>query len=115
VAPGSHSPTGETNAVEKTAVTEVKTKKVTFDTALPRGTCATFTHEGQRWIAYPQDKAIAVATVVDRMLGCVDRVRDDLVRWMNAHPEDAAQLVPLLARTSRAKEFAREKVQAWTM
>ena len=96
-------------------MTEVKTKKVTFDTSLPRGTCATFTHEGQRWIAYPQDKATAVATVVDRMLGALDGVRDDLLRWINTHPEDASRVVTIMARTNRAKALAREKVQAWTM
>jgi hypothetical protein len=96
-------------------VTEVKTKKVTFDTSLPRGTCATFTHEGTRWIAYPQDKATAVAVALDRTLGALNGVHDDLVRWVNNHPEDAAALMPIVARTTRVQALAREKARAWTM
>ena len=96
-------------------MSEVKTKKVTFDTSLPRGTCATFTHEGQRWIAYPQDKSTAVGVVLDRTLGTLNQVRDDLLRWINTHPADAAQMVAIVARTNRAQALAREKVQAWTL
>lgn len=96
-------------------MTEVKTKKVTFDTSLPRGTCATFTHEGTRWFAYPQDKVTAIGVVHTRILGAVNQVRDDLLRWINAHPEDAAHIAAIVARTDQAKALAREKVQAWTM
>lgn len=95
-------------------MTEVR-KKVTFDTALPRGTCATFTHEGQRWIAYPQDKNQALGVAIDRMLGVLDRVRDDLLVLINTHPEVAAQVATIVVRTNRAKQLAQEKAQAWTM
>jgi hypothetical protein len=96
-------------------MSEVKTKKVTFDTSLPRGTCATFTHDGERWIAYPQHKAAAVGAVIDRMVGTLDRVHDDLVRWINMRPEDAALIVPMMSRTVTTRELAREKVRAWTI
>lgn len=95
-------------------MTEVRTKKVTFDTRLPRGTCATFSHEGQRWVAYPQGKSRAVAAVTDRMLGVINAIHDDLLRWVNTHPEDAARVMPIMARTLRVQELAKEKVQAWT-
>ena len=93
---------------------EVRTKKVTFSTGLPRGTCATFTHEGERWIAYPQEKSRAVAAVVDQLLTSISMIHDDLLRWVNTHPEDAKRAMQMVARTLRAKELAKEKVQAWT-
>lgn len=96
-------------------MSEVKTKKVTFDTSLPRGTCAAFTHEGERWIAYPVDKTMAISVVTNRMLGALNAVHDDLVRWVNDKPEDAARVMPIVARTLRAKELAEEKVRAWTL
>lgn len=96
-------------------MTEVKAKKVTFDAALPRGTCATFTHEGQRWIAYPQAKVVAIGTVIDRMLGTIDRLGEGLVQWINTHPEDAVQVMRLMTKSNSAKELAMEKVQTWTM
>lgn len=96
-------------------MTEIRTKKVTFDTLLPRGTCATFTHEGQHWIAYPQGKVDALRVVVDSLLGCIERVREDLLRWINDRPEDATRMIMTVARTNRAEALAREKARAWTM
>lgn len=96
-------------------MTEIKTKKVTFDASLPRGTCATFTHEGQHWIAYPQDKVDALRVVVDSLLGCINLVREDLLRWINDRPEDATRMIATVARTNRVEALVREKAQAWTM
>lgn len=93
---------------------EVKSKKVTFEVGPPLGTRAIFTHEGERWIAYPQVKSNMVAAVIDRLVGTVAAVHDDLVRWINRHPEDAADIARIMARTAAAQELAREKVQAWT-
>lgn len=93
---------------------EVKSKKVTFEVGLPLGTRATFTHEGERWIAYPQVKSNAVAAVIERLIGTITAVHDDLVRWINRHPEDAADVARIMVRTSAAQELAREKIQAWT-
>lgn len=98
----------------KQEVSNAAMRKVTFDTSLPRGACATFTHEGELWFAYPQEKITAVAAVLDRTIGCLDRVHDDLVRWINERPEDAAKIVAIMARTIRAKELARDKARAWT-
>jgi len=99
--------------------TEKKRREVTFDTGLPRGTCATFTHEGERWIAYPQSKMLAILTVNDRLLGVLGGIHADLIRWMNAHPEDAARVVRILTRVNRIQELydelATEKVRAATM
>ena len=94
---------------------EVKTKKVTFaQYSLPLGTRATFTHEGVDWIAYPQPKVNAVAAVIEKLIGSIDRVQEDLVRWMNRRPADAAEIVQIMGRTVSAQELAREKVAAWT-
>lgn len=94
----------------------VKTRKVTFSTGLPRGACATFTHEGERWIAYPQSKVQAVAATIDRLIGTLDGIARESVRWINNHPEDAAWMAErILSRTNAAREIAREKAAAWTM
>ena len=94
---------------------EVKSKKVTFHSGLPRGTCATFTHEGQRWIAYPQPKVQAVSVALDNAIGTLDGVGRELLRWINEKPADAARIVAILARVNRRHELALEKVTAWTM
>lgn len=61
------------------AMNEIKTKKVTFSAGLPRGACATFTHEGQLWFAYPKDKVQGLGAVMDRMLGTISRLHNGLV------------------------------------
>ncbi|AER47443.1 hypothetical protein CL96_gp017 [Mycobacterium phage Firecracker] len=101
-------------ADKSNAQVEVKSKKVTFDTSLPRGTCATFMHEGERWIAYPQSKVSGVSVAMEHMLATIERIRDDAVRWMNAHPESAIQAARVVERTNRLDELAAEKVKAWT-
>lgn len=94
---------------------EVKTKKVTFTTGtLPLGTQATFTHEGEKWIAYPQPKVRSIAALQHKLIGTIDRVHDDLVRWINRRPADAAEVAQVLARTGSAQELAKERAQAWT-
>ena len=49
--------------------TQTFTRKVTFDDGLPLGLRATFTHEGERWIAYPAEKYWMIAHVLDRLIG----------------------------------------------
>ena len=92
-----------------------KMKKLMFSDGLPRGTCATFTHEGQRWMAYPQDKVSALGSVIDRLVGALNGVRRDLIWWINAHPEDAAWVVEMLGRVEDHHEIAKQKAEAWTM
>lgn len=92
----------------------IKTKKVTFDTGLPRGACATFTHEGQRWFAYPQDKIQGLGVVMDRLVGTVNRLHTGLVDWINRHPEDANQVALLLGSVATAQQLALAKAEAWT-
>lgn len=93
---------------------EIKTKKVTFTTGLPRGACATFSHDGQRWFAYPQDKIQGLGVVMDRMVGTVNRLHGGLIDWINRHPEDATRVALLLSRVATAEQLARDKAQAWT-
>lgn len=97
------------------SLTEEKMRKVTFSDGLPRGTCATFTHDGELWFAYPQQKARAMTAATDLLLGTVMALHEDLLTWVNTHPEDAARAMQMMARTLRAQELAREKIQAWTM
>jgi hypothetical protein len=93
---------------------ETKMKKVTFSTGLPRGACATFMHDGQRWCAYPQDKIQGLGVVMDRMVGTVGRLRDGLIDWINRHPEDAATVARLLGSVATTQQLALAKAEAWT-
>jgi len=93
---------------------ETKMKKVTFGTGLPRGACATFTHEGQLWFAYPKDKIQGLGVVTDRMVGTIDRLREGLIDWINRHPEDANRVVLLLDSVATTQQLALAKAEAWT-
>ena len=95
-------------------MSETKTKKVKFSTGLPNGACATFTHEGQRWFAYPQPKIQALGVAMSRTIGTVSRLREGLIDWINAHPEDAAKVARLLGSVATAQQLALEKAEAWT-
>ena len=93
---------------------QTKMKKVTFGTGLPRGACATFTHEGELWFAYPKDKIQGLAVVVDRLVGTVSRLREGLIDWINRHPEDANRVSLLLASVATTQQLALAKAEAWT-
>lgn len=93
---------------------EIKTKKVTFTTGLPRGACATFTHDGQLWFAYPKDKIQGLGVVMDRMVGTIGRLRDGLIYWINRHPEDAVKVTLLLSSVATTQQLAVAKATAWT-
>lgn len=97
-------------------VTKVeKMRKVTFSTGLPRGTCATFNYEGYPWEAFPRAKMAEIRSVQTRTIAMVERVHQDLVAWINNHPEDTVRVVQLLARTNRAKQLISDSNEAWTM
>lgn len=95
-------------------MTETKTKKVTFDTSLPRGVCATFTHEGQLWFAYPKHKIEGLSVVMDRMTGTIGRLHDGLIDWINRHPEDAVRVAQLIGSVASTRQLALDKAEAWT-
>lgn len=78
------------------------------------GTRATFTHDGEKWIAYPQAKMAAVEALTHKLIGTIDRVHGDLVRWINRCPADAAGIAAIMARTGGAQQLAKERIQAWT-
>lgn len=93
-------------------------RKITFKTGLPLGRHATFTHEGQRWIAVPQDKYVAIVTVTDRLIGTLNRVREDITRLLAGHPEDATRITRMLqiiaAAHAATAAAAVDKVKAQT-
>lgn len=93
---------------------QTKTKKVTFSTGLPRGACATFTHEGKLWFAYPQDKIQDLGGVMDRLVGTVNRLRTGLIEWINRHPEDANRVALLLSGVATTQQLALANAEAWT-
>ena len=81
-------------------------KKVTFSTGLPNGACATFKHDGELWFAYPKPKIQALGVAMSRTIGTVSRLREGLVDWINAHPEDAAKVARLLGSVANAQQLA---------
>lgn len=93
-------------------------REVEFHTGLPRGTCATFKHDGELWIAHPVKKYVRILTCLDRMLGAQERIVRDMTTWINNHPGDAPLLVMLAEAAGRARRFydevAQEKCQAET-
>lgn len=107
-------PSSPAPAGHLTPMSETKTKKVTFGTGLPQGACATFTHEGQLWFAYPKDKIQGLAVVMDRMVGTIGRLHDGLIDWINRHPEDAVKVARLLGSVASTQQLALDKAEAWT-
>lgn len=94
---------------------------VTFNDGLPMGTRATFTHDGQTWIAYPVKKNAQIVAVMDKMLGILGRITDDALRSINTHPDNRAVTVlatSILKAMRRADtsyaELAAEKGAALT-
>lgn len=71
-------------------------RKLTFTRGLPRGVHATFTHEGEDWIAIPASKYQRIHACIDRMLGVQRRVNDGLIAWIISHPADAERVAMLL-------------------
>lgn len=95
-----------------------KRLNVTFNTGLPLGTRGTFTLDGQRWIALPDDKYQRIGAVMDRMIGALTWIRDELTRWLAANPGDATRIAAILAVIARAdhnrKDLALDKARAVT-
>jgi hypothetical protein len=93
-------------------------KKVTFAKSLPMGTRATFTHDGELWIAYPRNKNQAIFAAVDRLIGLHAGVRHEMVRWINKRPQDAELVAQVLRWTTQAQKTEREivveKTEAFT-
>jgi hypothetical protein len=98
--------------------TKAVTKKVTFNDGLPLGGHATFTHEGQRWIAFPAEKHWKIAAVIDRLVGIHARTARIMVSWVNSWPDDAVRVAEVMEITRRARELGRsvtmEKAEALT-
>lgn len=86
------------------------TKKVTatFSFGPPRGTCATFTYEGKRWVAYPQTKNQQLFATTDRLIGILHAIHRDMISWINARPQDAELIARVLERIARAEQLENE-------
>jgi hypothetical protein len=94
--------------------TVVKRLSITFDDGLPLGVHGSFSYEGERWIAVPLTKYTNILNVTDRAIGILNHTRDQLTRWVNAHPEDAERVVMILQTLSHAdtQELVHEKTRA---
>jgi hypothetical protein len=90
-------------------VTETKTvsKKLTFNDGLPLGVHALFTHEGQKWIAFPFAKYQKIIGVMDRILGLHSYTVKLMVSWVNSWPEDGEKVAKVMEITQRARADAR--------
>ncbi len=80
---------------------------ITFRVGLPLGHSATFTHDGELWIAYPAAKQKTLFALTDRMAGALGRIQNHLIRWLSNHPEDAdrvAMLLRIIADAGRTKD-----------
>jgi len=99
-------------------VTRTLTKKVTFDDGLPLGLRATFTHEGERWIAHPAQKYRMISNVLDRLIGLHDHTAKLMVAWVNDWPGDGKRVAQVMEIGKRARELGKsvtmEKVVAQT-
>lgn len=93
-------------------------RKLTFHTGLPVGTRATFTHEGEPWIALPAAKYVATLTICDNLIGNLQSIRHTATKWLAANPGDvqrAGMLLAVIARADKAAETAAlEKVSVQT-
>lgn len=101
----------ETETPREPVNTEARiTKKiaVTFDSGLPMGTCARFTHDGEIWIAYPAKKSQRIVAVIDRLLGILDRMTDNTIRILNNYPGDPA-VQELAVATLGSVDIARQR------
>ncbi|MCV7175106.1 hypothetical protein [Mycolicibacterium sphagni] len=86
-----------------------KSVKVAFhENVLPAGTYATFTRDKQLWIAWPLPRHRAHEAIVDRLIGSVNRLRNDLVAWINDYPDDAVKCARALDIINRANTIATE-------
>lgn len=98
---------------------EVKRLQVTFAKSLPMGTRGTFAHEGELWIAYPASKNRRINAALDRLIGNHNRIRKEMIRWINTRPQDAELVVHALEIAKGVDEFVNEimveKAEAITM
>jgi hypothetical protein len=89
---------------------ETKTKKVTFATSLPMGERGTFTHDGDVWIAYRASKNQAIHGMVDRLIGLHAGAHREMLRWLNARPQDAELVAQVLRWTAQARTIHQELI-----
>lgn len=87
-----------------------KRLNVTFCTGLPLGRRATFTHDGELWIAHQATKHRGIVACLDRAAGALDNVRTHLVQWLSARPEDVSRVAALLVIIARADTLRTELV-----
>lgn len=92
--------------------------QIEFSTGLPRGTVGCFTLDKEAWVALPQAKYRRILACVDRMLGANNRIRSEMIRWINHWPGDAvrvASILEIIGRTERlAADVLPEKTEART-
>ena len=93
---------------------ETKQLKVTFASSLPMGTRATFTHDGELWIAYPSTKNQRLFTITDRLIGIHQGITNEMLRWINERPQDATLVTRVLERVERANEMTKELINEKT-
>jgi predicted type IV restriction endonuclease len=93
-------------------MTEDVTKRVqvTFSVGLPLGHSARFTHNGELWIAYPAPKQKAIKALIDRLIGNLAHIQDQMIHWLSAKPDDADRVAMLLKAIASADTMRREVI-----
>jgi hypothetical protein len=91
-------------------MTSKRRVEVTFDTALPCGTIGRFTLDKESWIAVPHTKYRRLTTVIDRLIGHNARVRRELIRWINAWPNDADRVAAAFGIINSAEELSNDVI-----
>ena len=93
-----------------------KSVKITFADGLPLGARGTFKRNGQWWIAVPMSKYQRITAVIDRLLGVHAGIASEMLRWINARPQDIELITRVLERTALARsvhrQYALEKTEA---
>ena len=98
--------------------TKTASRKLTFNDGLPMGIHATFTHEGEKWVAIPAKKYRMISAAMDRVLGLHSYINKVMVMWVNQWPEDSEKVAKVMEVTQRARAeqraVAMEKAEALT-
>lgn len=85
-----------------------KRLNVTFKTGLPMGERANFTYQGELWVGLPARKYTRIVAVLDRIIGIHVSMQREMIRWINARPQDAELVVRVLDRLARSRQLHSE-------
>jgi hypothetical protein len=94
-------------------VSEYVTKRVqiTVKRGLPMGLHASFTYEGEPWVAHPAWKYRRIVSVLDRLIGLQAGIHHEMMRWIKARPQDTDLVVRVIERLARGRRIQQELIE----